>query len=106
MKSSEERPREADMVDGRSSEGAPAITQDEVRAMMTEESIWSYRLRKFDPGVQLGRLALILGFWWLWWSELRLLRARHGIHRAHGGPQLRREVVVGRVGVEDVLVIA
>ena len=57
------------MVDGRSSEGAPAITQDEVRAMMTEESIWSYRLRKFDPGVQLGRLALILGFWWLWWSE-------------------------------------
>ena len=69
MKSSEERPREADMVDGRSSEGAPAITQDEVRAMMTEESIWSYRLRKFDPGVQLGRLALILGFWWLWWSE-------------------------------------
>ena len=69
MKSSEERPREADMVDGRSSEGAPAITQDEVRAMMTEESIWSYRLRKFDPGVQLGRLALILGFWWLWWGE-------------------------------------
>ena len=69
MKSSEERPREADMADGRSSESAPAITQDEVRAMMTEESIWSYRLRKFDPGVQLGRLALILGFWWLWWSE-------------------------------------
>ena len=69
MKSSEERPREADMADGQSSENAPAITQDEVRAMMTEESIWSYRLRKFDPGVQLGRLALILGFWWLWWSE-------------------------------------
>ena len=69
MKSSEERPREADMADSRSSETAPAITQDEVRAMMTEESIWSYRLRKFDPGVQLGRLALILGFWWLWWSE-------------------------------------
>ena len=69
MKSSEERPREADMADGQSSESAPAITQDEVRAMMTEESIWSYRLRKFDPGVQLGRLALILGFWWLWWSE-------------------------------------
>ena len=69
MKSSEERPREADMADSRSSESAPAITQDEVRAMMTEESIWSYRLRKFDPGVQLGRLALILGFWWLWWSE-------------------------------------
>ena len=69
MKSSEERPREADMADSRSSENAPAISQDEVRAMMTEESIWSYRLRKFDPGVQLGRLALILGFWWLWWSE-------------------------------------
>ena len=69
MKSSEEQPREADMTDGRGSEGAPAITQDEVRAMMTEESIWSYRLRKFDPGVQLGRLALIVGFWWLWWSE-------------------------------------
>ena len=69
MKSSEERPREADMADSRNSESAPAITQDEVRAMMTEESIWSYRLRKFDPGVQLGRLALILGFWWLWWSE-------------------------------------
>tara|TARA_B110000014_G_scaffold262954_1_gene258269 strand:+ start:1007 stop:1966 length:960 start_codon:yes stop_codon:yes gene_type:complete len=69
MKSSEERPREADMADSRSSERAPAISQDEVRAMMTEESIWSYRLRKFDPGVQLGRLALILGFWWLWWSE-------------------------------------
>ena len=69
MKSSEERPREADMADSRSSERAPAISQDEVRAMMTEESIWSYRLRKFDPGVQLGRLALILGFWWLWWAE-------------------------------------
>ena len=69
MKSSEERPREADMADSRNSESAPAITQDEVRAMMTEESIWSYRLRKFDPGVQLGRLALIVGFWWLWWSE-------------------------------------
>ena len=69
MKSSEERPREADMADRRSSARAPAISQDEVRAMMTEESIWSYRLRKFDPGVQLGRLALILGFWWLWWSE-------------------------------------
>ena len=69
MKSSEERPREADMADSRSSERAPAISQDEVRAMMTEESSWSYRLRKFDPGVQLGRLALILGFWWLWWSE-------------------------------------
>ena len=69
MKSSEERPREADMADSRNSESAPAITQDEVRAMMTEESIWSYRLRKFDPGVQLGRLVLILGFWWLWWSE-------------------------------------
>ena len=69
MKSSEERPREADMAESRSSESAPAISQDEVRAMMTEESIWSYRLRKFDPGVQLGRLALILGFWWLWWSE-------------------------------------
>ena len=69
MKSSEVRPREADMADSRSSVSAPAISQDEVRAMMTEESIWSYRLRKFDPGVQLGRLALILGFWWLWWSE-------------------------------------
>ncbi|MBP11856.1 MAG: hypothetical protein CL397_15750 [Acidiferrobacteraceae bacterium] len=69
MKSSEERPREADMAESRRSESAPAITRDEVRAMMPNESIWSYRLRKFDPRVQLGRLALILGFWWLWWSE-------------------------------------
>ncbi len=69
MKSSEERPREADMAESRSSGSTPAITRDEVRAMMPEESIWSYRLRKLDPGVQLGRLALILGFWWLWWSE-------------------------------------
>ncbi|MDP7219662.1 MAG: ABC transporter permease [Arenicellales bacterium] len=69
MKSSEERPREADMAESRRSESAPAITRDEVRAMMPNESIWSYRLRKFDPRVQLGRLALILGSWWLWWSE-------------------------------------
>jgi len=69
MKSSEEQPREADMAESRGSESAPAITQDEVRAMMPNESIWSYRLRKFDIRVQLGRLVLILGFWWLWWSE-------------------------------------
>jgi len=69
MKSSEEGPREADMAESRGSESAPAITQDEVRAMMPNESIWSYRLRKFDTRVQLGRLVLILGFWWLWWSE-------------------------------------
>ena len=69
MKSSEERPREADMAESRRSESTPAITRDEVRAMMPNESIWSYRLRKFDPRVQLGRLALILGSWWLWWSE-------------------------------------
>ena len=69
MKASEERPREADMAESRRSESAPAITRDEVRAMMPNESIWSYRLRKFDPRVQLGRLALILGSWWLWWSE-------------------------------------
>ncbi len=69
MKSSEERPREADMAESRGSESAPAISQDEVRAMVPNESIWSYRLRKFDIRVQLGRLVLILGFWWLWWSE-------------------------------------
>jgi len=57
------------MAESRGSESAPAITQDEVRAMMPNESIWSYRLRKFDIRVQLGRLVLILGFWWLWWSE-------------------------------------
>jgi len=57
------------MAESRGSESAPAITQDEVRAMMPNESIWSYRLRKFDTRVQLGRLVLILGFWWLWWSE-------------------------------------
>jgi NitT/TauT family transport system permease protein len=69
MKSSEERPREADMAESRKSESAPVITQDEVRAMMPDESIWSYRLRKFDTRVQLGRLVLVIGFWWLWWSE-------------------------------------
>jgi len=57
------------MAESRGSESAPPITQDEVRAMMPNESIWSYRLRKFDIRVQLGRLVLILGFWWLWWSE-------------------------------------
>tara|TARA_B100000029_G_scaffold504606_1_gene583757 strand:- start:83 stop:1006 length:924 start_codon:yes stop_codon:yes gene_type:complete len=57
------------MAESRGSESAPAISQDEVRAMVPNESIWSYRLRKFDIRVQLGRLVLILGFWWLWWSE-------------------------------------
>ena len=69
MKSSEERPREADMAESRKVDSAPAISQDEVRAMLPDQSIWNYRLRKFDLPVQLGRLALIFGFWWLWWSE-------------------------------------
>ena len=69
MKSSEERPREADMAEGRKAESAPTISQDEVRSMLPDESIWSYRLRQFDLRVQLGRLALVFGGWWLWWSE-------------------------------------
>jgi NitT/TauT family transport system permease protein len=69
MKSSEERQSESDMAESREAVTAPAMTQDEVRSMMPDESIWNYRVRKFDFRVQLGRVAVILAAWWFWWSE-------------------------------------
>ncbi|MGI9625044.1 MAG: ABC transporter permease [Acidimicrobiales bacterium] len=61
--------READMADvTETGEGIP--TEIDVRAMMgPRESMWSYRMRKLDIGVQLGRIAIVLLIWWLWWSE-------------------------------------
>lgn len=69
MKSSEESPREADMAGSQDKGSATAISQDELREMIPQESIWHYRMRKFDVRTQLGRIAIIFGFWWLWWSE-------------------------------------
>lgn len=44
-------------------------TSDEVRAMLPDEPRWKYILRKIDVPVQLGRLAILLLLWWLWWSD-------------------------------------
>ena len=69
MKSSDDLPREADMAGERVASTAPPISRDEVRAMMPSESIWKYRIRQIDFPAQLGRIALVLLVWWLWWSE-------------------------------------
>ena len=44
-------------------------TPEEVRAMLPSESRWRYNVRRLDVGVQVGRLVLLFGIWWLWWSE-------------------------------------
>ena len=69
MKSSDELPREADMGGGEVAAAASPISQEEIRAMLPSQSIWQYRIRKIDIPVQLGRIALILAIWWVWWSE-------------------------------------
>ena len=43
-------------------------TADEIRAMLPSEPSWKYWLRRIDLPVQLGRLAVLLGIWWLWAS--------------------------------------
>ena len=48
---------------------SPIPTPDEVRAMLPSESRFRYNLRRLDLGVQIGRISLLLGIWWLWWSE-------------------------------------
>ena len=37
--------------------------------MIPNEPTWRYWLRRIDVPVQLGRLAVLLLIWWLWWSE-------------------------------------
>ncbi|HAQ23030.1 MAG TPA: hypothetical protein DCR10_05725 [Acidimicrobiaceae bacterium] len=69
MKSSEGSPREADMATSQDTESTPVVSQDELRGMIPQESIWHYRIRKFDVRTQVGRLAVIFSLWWLWWSE-------------------------------------
>lgn len=43
-------------------------TAAEVRAMLPAEPSWKYWLRRIDVPVQLGRLTVLLGIWWLWAS--------------------------------------
>lgn len=43
-------------------------SSDEVRGMLPAEPTWKYWLRRIDIPVQLGRLAVLFGIWWLWWS--------------------------------------
>ncbi|KAG1648571.1 putative ABC transporter ATP-binding protein [Nymphon striatum] len=62
MKSSEEPRPTADGV-------PPVPTAEEVRAMLPNEPTWKYWVGRIDIPVQLGRLALLIGMWWLWWSE-------------------------------------
>lgn len=44
-------------------------TAAEVRAMMPQVSPSRYWIDRIDIPVQLGRLALLFGMWWLWWSD-------------------------------------
>lgn len=44
-------------------------TEADVRAMLPEQPMWRYWLRRIDIPTQLGRLALLLLIWWMWWSE-------------------------------------
>lgn len=67
MKSSDDTPREADMVDDDPLADIP--TAAEVRAMLPDEPVWKYWVRRIDIPVQLGRIAFLLLIWWLWWSE-------------------------------------
>ena len=68
MKSSDDEVREADMAD--QDQTRPDVpTQDEVRGMLPQVSPTEYWLRRIDIPVQLGRIALLLLMWWLWWSD-------------------------------------
>ena len=69
MKSSDNTPREADMTGNEVAGAATPISQEEIRAMLPSQSVWQYRRRKIDIPVQIGRIALILAIWWVWWSE-------------------------------------
>lgn len=51
------------------SDEAPVPSGDEIRSMLPSEPTWRYWLRRIDVPVQLGRLAVLLLIWWLWWSE-------------------------------------
>lgn len=70
MKSSDDITREADMAEtdrGAATNDIP--TAEDVRAMLPEEPTWKYWVRKIDIPVQLGRIALLVLMWWLWWSD-------------------------------------
>ena len=71
MKSSEDMPREADMVDAPADDDArPDVpTPDDVRALLPQVSPTQYWLRRIDIPVQLGRIALLVLMWWLWWCS-------------------------------------
>ena len=45
---------------------ADALNQNEVEALIPQESIWRYRLRRLDLPVQLMRIAILFGIWALW----------------------------------------
>ena len=83
MKSSDDQRGEADTMDrpgtvdtaAKADEAAeqPQLaevpTAAEVRAMLPQEPMWKYWLRRIDVPVQLGRIAVLVLIWWLWWSE-------------------------------------
>ncbi len=69
MRSSDvDEPREADMAD--QLRLADALSQQEVEALIPEESIWRYRLRRLDIPVQILRIAILFGIWALWHFEV------------------------------------
>lgn len=71
MKSPDERDVDAEIADA--VEPAVALadvpTDEDVRAMMPQETKLQYWIRRIDIPVQLGRIAVLLLIWWLWWSE-------------------------------------
>lgn len=70
MKSSEEVPHDTDTGGlTRRPENATIPTASDVRAMMPQVSPLRYWIDRIDIPVQLGRIALFIGMWWLWWSD-------------------------------------
>ncbi|WP_419919278.1 ABC transporter permease [Candidatus Poriferisocius sp.] len=47
-----------------------ALNQEEVEALIPQESIWRYRLRRLDIPIQLMRVAILFGIWALWHYEI------------------------------------
>ena len=69
MRSSDvDEPREADMAD--QARLADALSQEEVEALIPDEPMWKYRLRRLDIPVQIFRIAILVGIWLLWHFDI------------------------------------
>jgi NitT/TauT family transport system permease protein len=70
MKSSDElAPTEDPSTDIPEDPSADIPTREEVRGMLPQMSKTQYWVKRIDVPVQLGRLVLLVGMWWLWWSD-------------------------------------